>query len=67
MFGLAKKTPSRKAATKKKIGKTAESTRVVPLQRDVEVLAHQLWVERGRQHGGDAEDWRQAEERLRIQ
>jgi len=28
-------------------------------------LAHQLWNERGRQHGHDAEDWFQAEQLLR--
>ncbi len=28
-------------------------------------LAHQLWNDRGRQHGHDAEDWFQAEQLLR--
>lgn len=28
-------------------------------------LAHQLWIERGHQHGYDAEDWFRAEQMLR--
>jgi hypothetical protein len=28
-------------------------------------LAHQLWIERGHQHGYDAEDWFRAEQLLR--
>ena len=39
-------------------------TREVP-QEEIAVLAHQLWNERGRQHGRDAEDWLRAEEQLR--
>ena len=39
-------------------------TRNIP-QEEIAVLAHQLWNERGRQHGRDAEDWLRAEELLR--
>jgi len=36
------------------------------ISRDqIAALAHQLWNERGRQHGHDAEDWLRAEELLR--
>ncbi len=34
-------------------------------REEIAVLAHQLWNERGRQHGRDAEDWLRAEELLR--
>ena len=34
-------------------------------REEVAALAHQLWNERGRQHGRDAEDWLRAEELLR--
>jgi hypothetical protein len=39
-------------------------TREVP-REEIAVLAHQLWNDRGRQHGRDAEDWFRAEELLR--
>lgn len=32
---------------------------------EIAQLAHQLWNERGRQHGSDAEDWFRAEQLLR--
>jgi hypothetical protein len=32
---------------------------------EIAKLAHQLWLERGRQHGSDAEDWLRAEQLLR--
>ena len=34
-------------------------------REEVARLAHQLWNERGRQHGRDADDWFQAEQLLR--
>jgi hypothetical protein len=34
-------------------------------QAEIAALAHQLWLERGRQHGKDAEDWIRAEQLLR--
>ncbi len=67
----------RKTAAKKKaadthsnvteITVTRESmtvTREVPREQ-IAQLAHQLWNERGRQHGSDAEDWFRAEQLLR--
>jgi len=39
-------------------------TREIP-REEIAELAHQLWNERGRQHGRDAEDWLRAEELLR--
>ncbi|HEY1986403.1 MAG TPA: DUF2934 domain-containing protein [Terracidiphilus sp.] len=34
-------------------------------EAEIAKLAHQLWNERGRQHGRDAEDWLRAEQLLR--
>jgi hypothetical protein len=62
-----KKTPSRKPAAKKKVGTPAESPKVAPARHDIELMAYQLWVKRGRQHGEDTQDWKQAEEILRNQ
>lgn len=68
--------PRKTAATKKAADKpsnvteitvTRESmtvTREIPRDQIAE-LAHQLWNERGRQHGADAEDWLRAEQLLR--
>ncbi len=39
-------------------------TREIPREQ-IAQLAHQLWNERGRQHGSDAEDWFRAEQLLR--
>lgn len=40
----------------------ASSTR--PRHRDVAALAYQLWLDRGRPHGQDQDDWLRAEKRL---
>jgi len=34
-------------------------------KEEIARLAHQLWNDRGRQHGNDAEDWFRAEQALR--
>jgi len=34
-------------------------------KEEIAQLAHQLWLERGRQHGKDADDWFRAEQLLR--
>ncbi len=34
-------------------------------REEIAKLAHQLWNERGRQHGADAEDWFRAKQLLR--
>ena len=39
-------------------------TREIP-KDEIARLAHQLWNDRGRQHGSDAEDWFRAEQLLR--
>ena len=62
-----KKTAPRKTAAKKKTVLPAESSLVPPTHREVELLAYQLWVDRGRPHGDDAQDWLRAEEQLRPQ
>ena len=68
----------RKPAAKKKAADTTPSNvteitvtreqliinREIPRDQ-IAQLAHQLWNERGRQHGSDAEDWLRAEELLR--
>ncbi len=67
----------RKTAAKKKAADTPSNvteitvtresmtvTREVPREQ-IAQLAHQLWNERGRQHGSDAEDWFRAEQLLR--
>lgn len=67
----------RKTAAKKKaadapsnvteITVTREQMTITPNvpREEIAVLAHQLWNDRGRQHGRDAEDWFRAEELLR--
>jgi hypothetical protein len=67
----------RKTAAKKKAADTPSNvteitvvraqktiTREIP-REEIAQLAHQLWNDRGRQHGKDAEDWFRAEELLR--
>ena len=62
-----KKTAPRKTAAKKKAVLPAESCLVPPSHREVELLAYQLWVNRGRPYGDGAQDWLRAEEQLRTQ
>ena len=66
----------RKPAAKKKAAAPSNVTEItvgreqvtgsteVPREQ-IAKLAHQLWNERGRQHGHDAEDWLRAEQLLR--
>jgi hypothetical protein len=61
-----KRTP-RKTETKKKMVLPTESSYTSPTHQEVELLAYQLWVDRGRHHGDDARDWLRAEERLKTQ
>ncbi|MBB5061571.1 hypothetical protein HDF16_006307 [Granulicella aggregans] len=63
---LKKKTAPRKTAAKKKTA-PAEPSNVPPTHQDVELLAYQLWADRGHHHGDDAQDWLHAEEQLRTQ
>jgi hypothetical protein len=56
----------RKTAAKKTNGSMSNVTEMpgVAYNRVAE-LAHQFWIERGHQHGYDAEDWFRAEQELR--
>jgi vancomycin resistance protein YoaR len=67
----------RKTAAKKKAADTPSNVTEITVTREqmtinreiskeeIARLAHQLWNERGRQHGRDADDWLQAEQLLR--
>jgi len=67
----------RKTAAKKKAADTPSNVTSITATREqltvtreiskdqIALLAHQLWNERGRQHGKDADDWFRAEELLR--
>jgi len=67
----------RKTAAKKKAADTPSNVTEITVTREqmtvtqnlpqdeIARLAHQLWNDRGRQHGRDAEDWFRAEELLR--
>jgi Protein of unknown function (DUF2934) len=60
-----KKTTPRKTAAKKKAAPPADSSYIPLTHEEVELLAYQLWVDRGRPHGGDAKDWLHAEQQLK--
>ena len=67
----------RKTAAKKKAADTPSNVTEITVTREqmtvtreipkdeIAQLAHQLWNERGRQHGHDADDWLRAEQLLR--
>ena len=67
----------RKTAAKKKAADTPSNVTEITVTREqmtvkreisrdqIAELAHQLWNERGRQQGQDAEDWLRAEQLLR--
>jgi hypothetical protein len=54
--------PKKAAAPKKKSPNPRVSV-MVP-HDEIAVLAHRFWIERGFQHGHDAEDWLRAEQQL---
>jgi hypothetical protein len=56
----AKTTAPKAPATKTKTAKVV----MMVSHEEIAMLAHRLWTERGQQHGHDAEDWFQAEQRL---
>jgi Protein of unknown function (DUF2934) len=62
---LKKKTTPRKTAAKKKTTTPAEPSNVPATRQDVELLAYQLWADRGHHDGDDAQHWLRAEEQLR--
>ena len=67
----------RKTATKKAVEPKAampsnvteinapRETKAAVSRDEIAALAHKLWLERGRQHGQDADDWLRAEQLLR--
>ena len=67
----------RKTAAKKKAADVPSNVTEITVTREqmtvtrnisndeIARLAHQLWNERGRQHGHDADDWLRAEQLLR--
>jgi cytochrome c len=62
--------PGKTAASKKGVnGVNGASTNVTEMPAvsydQVAMLAHQLWMERGHEHGSDADDWFRAEQMLR--
>ena len=61
-----RKPAARKKATPSNVTEinAPRESKAVP-QEEIARLAHQLWLERGRQHGQDAEDWLRAEQLLR--
>jgi hypothetical protein len=61
---VKKKAAPRKTAAKKNAAPAAETAYVPATHADVEQQAYLLWLERGRHHGGDAQDWLQAEQQL---
>jgi hypothetical protein len=59
-----KPTPRKTVAKKKALPVTAPSA--APAHHQIERLAYQLWVNRGRPHGDHAQDWLLAEEQLKA-
>jgi Protein of unknown function (DUF2934) len=59
--------PRKTAATKTSTNGAASNVTEMPIvpHDQVAMLAHQLWIERGHQHGSDADDWFRAEQMLR--
>ncbi len=61
----AAKTAPIKPAAKKKAAPKSKSNLVLMVSREeIAILAHRFWLERGGQHGHDAEDWIRAEQTL---
>jgi len=60
----ASTVPAKKSTAKKKASSAAEPAPLAPTHHDIQLLAYDLWTQRGRQHGGDAQDWLSAEQQL---
>lgn len=58
----AKTTASKEIAPKRTVKAKVTEMKASPEQ--IARLAHQLWMERGGEHGHDAEDWLRAEQML---
>jgi hypothetical protein len=66
---MAAKTDEPKATAPKKIAAKSNVTEMKAPQKrasheEIAKLAHLYWLQRGRQHGHDAEDWFRAEREL---
>ena len=61
---VAKKTEPKETAPKKRAVKN-NLTQMKASHEQIAQLAHRFWMERGNQHGSDAEDWFRAEQELR--
>lgn len=60
----AAKTMEPKEAVPKKKTAKAKVTQMKASREQIAMLAHRFWMERGGQHGHDAEDWLRAEQEL---
>jgi hypothetical protein len=66
MAETPKKTATpRKTAAKKKAVPTPKAQPVAATHHEVALLAYHLWLNRGKNHGNDAQDWLHAEEQLK--
>jgi|GEM_PF-3776998 len=57
--------PAKKAVVKKDVKSTAEPALVAPTRQEIELLAYHLWIQRGKEHSGDVQDWLEAEHHLK--
>ncbi len=61
-----RKAAAKKKATPSNVTEITANRKVASVSREeIAKLAHQLWLERGRQHGDHESDWLRAEELLR--
>ena len=60
MAGRAPVVPKKEAASKKGIQKQS-----IPLEEQIRRRAHQIYLQRGGQHGSALDDWFRAEKELR--
>ena len=58
-------TPRKRAASKKPDGSTAAPTAPEPTEHDIRTRAYHRYLERGAGHGGDFDDWLEAEKELK--
>jgi len=62
---IKKTTTPRKTAAKKKAVPAAKAPQAPASAHEVSLLAYQLWLDGGKQHGHDAQHWSKAEEQLK--
>ncbi len=58
------KPAAKKKATPKPKSKPKSNLVLMVSREEIAALAHRFWLERGGQHGHDAEDWIRAEQTL---